>query len=199
MESEKYQADIGGLHLQSEKHERQRPQLFQGEYAQVLRASQDDQGCEMKEETEGPNGASREAEERREQREVSAYRLEQVIDEQGRSEITRGRDDVGCDPQSKQGFVRQDVGRCGCGVAGYNKPAANEHGEGPHHYGHQPEGSGSSGFETRRHSCNPFVHLIASRRGRHMNAATPNTTTTIKKVSWSPFLSDGRTDREEVR
>ena len=87
MESEKYQADIGGLHLQSEKHERQRPQLFQGEYAQVLRASQDDQGCEMKEETEGPNGASREAEERREQREVSAYRLEQVIDEQGRSEI----------------------------------------------------------------------------------------------------------------
>src|SRR6266851_1173507 len=65
IESEKYHADVVGLSIQFEKHQRQGSQLFHLKYAQVLAASQDDQGSELKKTTESQNGASHEAEERR--------------------------------------------------------------------------------------------------------------------------------------
>ena len=66
MEPKKHEGDHGGLLIQSDKHEGQRAQLFHREYAQVLRASQDNQGGELKDHAEGPDGASHDAEERRE-------------------------------------------------------------------------------------------------------------------------------------
>ena len=48
MDSEKYHADVVRLSIQFEEHQRQRPQLFHFKYAQVLAASQDDQGGELK-------------------------------------------------------------------------------------------------------------------------------------------------------
>lgn len=62
MEPEEYQADVADLTTHFQEHERQRLQLFPGEYAQVLRASQKDKQGGIKEAAQSPNGASHEAE-----------------------------------------------------------------------------------------------------------------------------------------
>src|ERR1700691_2075523 len=75
IDSEECHADVVGLSIQFEKHQRQGPQLFHLKYAQVRAASQDDQGGDLKEAGESQNGASHEAEERREQREAPVHGL----------------------------------------------------------------------------------------------------------------------------
>src|ERR1700694_4154124 len=96
------------------------------------------------------NGASREAEERREQREAPVHRLKHVIEEQRYSDIARGRDEAGYQTQ----------------------PAANEEGDSSRQEGEQIKDTGNPGLETRRRLCNPFHQCIASRRGHHPIVAT---------------------------
>jgi len=73
------------------------------------------------------NGASHEAEERREQREAPVYRLKQAIEEQRHSDIARARDEAGYQTQ----------------------PAANEEGDSSGQKGEQIKDTGNPGLETR--------------------------------------------------
>src|SRR5271166_4866096 len=98
-----------------------------------------------------PNGASHEAEERRQQREAPVHRLKDVIEEQRHSDIAGGRDEDGRQTQ----------------------PAANKEGECSCQYVEQIKDTGNPGLETRRRFCNPFHHFRGSGRGHHMSAATP--------------------------
>jgi hypothetical protein len=128
-----------------------------------VRASQDEQGGDIKEAAKSLDGDTDEAEERRKQRDTPAYRLKQVIKESCHSDIARHFDEVDCETQLKQGPVRQNVGRRSRGVAVYNKPAANEHlGEYSRQYGEEIKHTGNPGLETRRRFCNPFRHFRIS-------------------------------------
>ena len=61
IESEKYQGDRRAMVIHLKKEERQRLQLFRAEYAQVVRASQDEQGGDKKEPAKGFDDATCEA------------------------------------------------------------------------------------------------------------------------------------------
>src|SRR6266478_9406853 len=81
IESEKYQGDRSALIIYLKKEKRQCLQLFRAKYTQVVRASQDEQGGDKKDAAKSLDGATHEAEERREQRDGPARRLKQVIKE----------------------------------------------------------------------------------------------------------------------
>ncbi len=85
--------------IEFEKHQRQGPQLLQVKYAQVLAASQEDQGSELKETAESRNGACDEAEERRKQRDAPVHRPKQVIEESRHSDIERKIDEASGETQ----------------------------------------------------------------------------------------------------
>ena len=74
----------------------------------------------------GAKGASHEAEESREQRDVSVYRFENVIKEERHSDIARGRKEVG-----------------------HNPAAYGEHSYYSRYKGEQVKDAGDSGLETR--------------------------------------------------
>ena len=65
--------------MKVEGQERQRLQLLHAKDAQVVRASQDDQGGKMKQAVNSPNGGSNEAEDRRKQSEAPVHRPKQVV------------------------------------------------------------------------------------------------------------------------
>ncbi|HMC21300.1 MAG TPA: hypothetical protein VKL19_05605 [Thermoanaerobaculia bacterium] len=69
-------------------------QLFRVKYTQVVRASQHEQGGDIKEAAESLDRATGEAEERRKQRDAPAHRLEQIIKETGDRNIARHFDEV---------------------------------------------------------------------------------------------------------
>src|SRR5215472_6898112 len=99
--SEKYQSDVPGLSTQVEKHQRQGLQLLHVKPVRVRAASQDDQGCDLKEAAESRNRASHEAEERRQQSEAAPHRLKQLIEETRQRDIARGRGQAECETQPK--------------------------------------------------------------------------------------------------
>src|SRR5712692_5582210 len=61
IESEKYQGDRGAMVIHLKKEERQRLQLFRAKYAQVVGASQDEQGGDKKEAAKSLDDATCEA------------------------------------------------------------------------------------------------------------------------------------------
>src|SRR5260370_40356965 len=101
VESEKYQAEAVALPVQLKRHECQRLQLTRLKGGQVARASQKDRRGEMSEGDDCHDGRPRKPEERPEQREASAYRLEQVIENERHGDIAHKRYELGCETQPK--------------------------------------------------------------------------------------------------
>jgi hypothetical protein len=171
IESEKYQGHASAPVIHLKKQERQRLQLFGAECTQVVSTSQDEQGDDKKDAAKSLDDTACEAQERSQQRDAPARRLEQVIEESRHSDIARHFDEEDCVTPLKQASVRQDVGRRSRGVAIDYKPVAHETlSEYSRQYGEERESARDSGFETRRCFCGGFRHY----NGAHNRFSEPD-------------------------
>ncbi len=119
--------------------------------AQVGRALQKDKRHEVEKTTERANGASDEAEEGREEGKTPVHRLQHLVDEQGRADVKRGRDEKGRGPGAKQRLVRQEIRRGGRGIVLHHKLADQNQGIDAGEKAHQPAKPAYPGFDEGRH------------------------------------------------
>src|SRR5438034_11650173 len=97
-----------------------------GKDVQVLGASQDDQGRDMKKTAKSHNGTAEETEERGEQGEVSVHPLEHFIEEQRNSGIAGGRDKISCKKHPMEWIMRQEFRRRRSNVIRTYEPPLNK-------------------------------------------------------------------------
>src|SRR5205814_6987571 len=116
--------------------------------------------------------ATSEAEERRNQGDTPAHRLQQLIKESDENDLASHFDHVDRETKPKQALVRHNIRSRSGSVAGNHEPLTHEAlGEYSRQHGEKIKEACNSGLVTRRHLFNPLHHETGPHLTLHPRSA----------------------------
>lgn len=150
-EAKKQQAGAVAKAMHSQKNVCKVVQLRRRQSLQIAGSLQRDEGCDLKELGDTIDSDERQSEERREQGQISAHRLQQHKKDHGQRHITHAREHLSREADPEECLGAHDVAGSGGSVAPADKPVPDDElTEASSHNDEQIEQPADSGIDLRR-------------------------------------------------